>query len=476
MNVLLNYNFNAEDIADGDFTRLFQTRRRDASFAFVYEQDGATYAIRDHLGIVPLYYRISEDGARWSTHLSELVRPGDRLNPDGVNAFLSLGTPRLMPLIEGIGIVPPGAVIKLMPNGRTETVYQYRIQPHPIPLATSSRALTDSAAALFKTAMERLVRHETVGLYLSGGIDSALIGIHLRDLGVEVNAYTSAPWGSGSSEIAYSKQNAATIGARRQSLDLLETERYPALYHALPELYGIPHATTTALGVASLWLNTPIAGEQQVFFGQNSDTMTCSVPAQYNTVLLNALPRALRSRLHRSQRYDDVVLNYLSFSQVIDPARYPALPLPYDPEALTPIQLITLAGMLLVHTPSDGEVLSQPAIRRNIRISNPYYDVDLVEFCLGIPLRHRLALSRESKLGLALEKHVFRQMALRYLPRDVVYRKKAFTVPFNRDERSRTFTRTLPEALGNRSLNNFNQRFAAGILQRWMEQQEIVPD
>lgn len=158
-----------------------------------------------------------------------------------------------------------------------------------------------------RRAVERVLVHDTVGLYLSGGIDSALIGHYLRELGVEVNAYTSAPWGKISSEIPYAQANAATIEAKAHFLVELDSSEYETLFSQLLQIYGGPHGTTTALGVTSIWMHTPIADEKQLFFGQNSDTVTCSVPAQYLTFFSNCLPAWLRRRIHPALMYEELI-------------------------------------------------------------------------------------------------------------------------------------------------------------------------
>jgi hypothetical protein len=95
--------------------------------------------------------------------------------------------------------------------------------------------------------------------------------------------------------------------------------------------------------------------------------------------------------------------------------------------------------------------------------------MDLVEFCLGIPLRHRVTMSRETRLPIALEKKVFRARALKYLPREVVYRKKGFTVSMERDEITQRLADLLPTEVAGVPVNDMESRVAAGIFRGWCE-------
>ncbi len=464
----LNYNFNPADIADGDFAALFEQRRRDSIFAYVYEKNGLLYAIRDHLGAAPLFYRRVGDKFDFATNLSALVRPGDEVDTQGLRLLIGLGSSKLHPPLKGVEIVPPGAAIELnKATCKCRVLYQYKLQPHKISPLASMRTLVEEVDRLFMRAMTRGLRADTVGLYLSGGIDSALIGFYLKKLGLKINAYTSAPWGKISSEIPFSQANARRIGVEQHHLDLLETDKYMDALDAIPKVYGLPHGTSTAIGVASLWQHTPIGRERQIFFGQNSDTMTCSVSAQYIIYFTSFLPGFIRRKL--GMRHDDLLKNYLALTsrQFVDD--YPSLNAVCDMAILNRVQRLTVAGMYAAHSPSDGEVLSQPAIYAGIPTANPYYDMDLVEFCMGVPLRHRLSLSQETRLPIALEKKVFRARALKVLPKEVVYRKKGFTISMERDETTQRLAELLPTEVAGVPVKDMESRVAAGIFQRWCD-------
>jgi asparagine synthetase B (glutamine-hydrolysing) len=469
MQSVYSYNFNETDIQDENFAALFNQRRRDSTYAFAYEKDGDIYALRDPMGIVPLFYRFTQNSVRFASNLTDLIKAGDEFDTVGLSTYLKFGTVRLVPLIKGIEIVPPGVALKLDPISQTrQVVYSYEFRPRQISRWTGMSQLVGELENLFIQAIKRLVRHDEVGLYLSGGIDSALIGIYLHKLGVKVNAYTSAPWGPTSSEIPFAETNAQIAQVAHHTIDILETDAYQPLAEELPRLFGVPHGSSTALGVASLWKNTDIASEKQVFLGQNSDTMFCCVPAQNICFFMQFLPRIVRRKLHPRLRYSSLAANYLSFTRGFtgDPAQFhcPAITSP-----VSAIQELIFNGMFVVHTPVDGEVLTQPAINHNIATANPFCDLDIVEFAMGIPLQQRITITRSSKIGLALEKRILRQLALRYLPKEVVSRKKGFTVSFERDKQAQQLAQKLPDEIRGNVLKRLEERFAAQILINWQD-------
>ena len=465
--ILLNYNFNPLDIINGDFDLLFKKKRRDSCFAFVYQKNNRIYAIRDHLGIVPLYFRFSDNQIKFSTNLISLMDQNCQFDLEGLKYFIAFGTPKLEPLFKEIKIVPPGSVIKINPlTHEIKIIYQYKIE---IPTKTQKHSLSEYINKLDKlllNALKRTIQFDEVGLYLSGGIDSGLTGIYLKKLGVKVRTYSSAPWGQRSSEIPFIKINLSKIRAEDYYIDFLETNKYKDMLAYIPILYGFPHGTTTGIGVASLWKNTPIKNEKQIYGAQGCDTVTCSVPAQSHIYILDFLPKFIRGKLHKDIKYDDILQNYFSFSTsglVSDYKNFQKYIYPH----LSRINLLSLAGLYVVHTPSDGEVLSGPTINHNILFSNPFYDIDVIKFFLTIPIRFRITFSNKVKTKIYLDKIIVRKLAEKYLPKDLVWRKKGFSVSLERDAQTISLISDIPSNIFGIPLKNNEFKFRAKILFDW---------
>jgi asparagine synthetase B (glutamine-hydrolysing) len=470
---ILNYNFVPGHIGDGDFAALFEKRRRDSCFAFVHSTDsGDIVALRDHLGTVPLYYRVTAEGVRFSVSLADLATEQDVFDRRGVDSFLSIGTARLAPLIRGVGIVPPGSVIRFGTNGAPpEVLYRYHV-PTEGRVSASIDDLADELDRLMLQAITRTVKADPVGLYMSGGIDSGLVAIYLKRAGAAVNAYTSATSGTSGVEIPFAKTIAAKAEVRNHAIVPLDTGRYAQYVRDAHHLYGSPHGTSTLIGVSSLWQHSSIGAEQQVYLGQNADAMTCSTSRQYLVYFLHRLPRTVRRRLHPALGCPSALSDYLSLTSLGKVTEYDDFSRRYG--TLDPLSLLTLAGQYIAATPRSGECLSLPAVRRGVIASNPYYDMDVVEHCLQTPLRHRIAVSRSSKVFLTLDKKVYRKLAERHLPRELVYRKKGFTIPFHRDEASRAFQSSLPRDWCGESLTDSEQRFAASVLTHFAREHHIA--
>jgi len=442
-------------------------RRRDAVFAFAFkEHDGSVIALRDHLGSVPLFYRIEPEGIKCSLFLSDLVKPGDVIDEAGLKVYLAFGTVKLAPLIKGIGVVPSGTVLRIQTSGEVEVLYKYQFNI-TLKVPPTFKANVQRFDELMLQAIKRAVKNDEVGVYLSGGIDSALISIYLKKAGVKVRAYTSLPWGETGTEAKYAKINAEIAQASKHFLVPMQTKDYSELSRISRTVYGNPNGITSQLGITSLWQETPMAEEKQIFFGQNADTMTCSVPAQSGVYFASFLPQFIRHKLNASIGVGDFLEDYLSLVSRSILTSVPGLR-EQIPLHTSSIQTLSLAGMLAAHSPGDGEVFSLPALTKNILFSNPYFDVDIIEFCLNQPIRNRLSFSRNSQTYICFEKQLSRALAMNYLPRELVLRKKGMTVPMNRDQNSKDFFNSLPTQIGTFNLKHAEERIAAKILNNFM--------
>ncbi len=466
--ILLNYNFNPADLdfSSDKFEDLFNFKRRDSCFAFVYEDDGDIYAIRDHFGQIPLYYR-ADAKIRFSTSLISLLDSECHVNFKGLKHFLSFGTSRIIPPFDEIKVVPSGSVIKI--NKKTKKVkllYQY------LPMAKHYKFKrfndhVDKFEELFSEAIQRTIKNKEVGLLLSGGIDSGLTGYYLKKQGIRINAYSSAPHGRTSSEIKFSKINGKIIKPENHFISYLEKEDFLFSFENLFSFYKTINGIDTSLGVVKLYQDFPIENEKQVYYAQNSDTANCSVSSQYVAYFSKFIFYPCRKFLHRYLSQKDCLRNYLNFVSKGLINKNEEFEKRFPKKDFSDIERLSLAGILIVHSQSDSEVVTDPLIHQNILVSNPFFDVDVVEFFLGIPLRYRLAFQKKSPTKIVIEKSAPKKLAARFFPEEVYKRKKGFNVPLGKLPDN--FFDILPLKIDDIIVDNLHedQKFSLKVLLEW---------
>ncbi len=164
------------------------------AFALWDPNDGALVLARDRFGKKPLLY--ADDGGRLS-FASELVALDClRDTRDGIDAaaLRLLFSLRYLPdpssIRPGVVSLPPGHMLRLDAHGVTVTRwYDLAAQPRP-DYASDDDALGDLVARFDAAVADRLVADVPLGVFLSGGIDSALVAASMARHGGTVKSFT----------------------------------------------------------------------------------------------------------------------------------------------------------------------------------------------------------------------------------------------------------------------------------------------
>ncbi len=169
---------------DGFFSAFLSSLR--GSFALVLEQDEQLFAAVDSVRSIPLFYRLN--GAMppqilTGEEVSDLS--GVSLNDSSIHEFLASGyVMNGETLMEGVHQLEAGQFL-LHRNGRTEVRDYYRYYPESVSVADESELIGMFDGVLndtFARLIDRLDGRMAV-LPLSGGLDSRLIAVRLKEAG-----------------------------------------------------------------------------------------------------------------------------------------------------------------------------------------------------------------------------------------------------------------------------------------------------
>ena len=163
--------------------------------------DGAQrelFMARDPFGMKPLYYADDGRTVRFASQVQALLAGGEcdtAPEPAGHAGFFLWGfVPEPYTMFRGIRAVPAGSWVTVRPNGvdgphRSVTIRELFAGAGPVPPRPAQPPV---AAALRDTVRHHLVADVDVGVFLSGGIDSATIATAATELG---SALTSVSLG-----------------------------------------------------------------------------------------------------------------------------------------------------------------------------------------------------------------------------------------------------------------------------------------
>lgn len=190
--------------------------------------------VRDRLGKKPLYIHERGDSVAFASEVRTLLATGwapRTLDPLGLARWLERGSTRdPLTLLPGVRQLPPGTALWLTPAGRHEQRY-WDLDPRgetPIDWRERLVELLESAVGL------RLIADRPLGVFLSGGVDSAAVAAiaarqATRGLDTFTLTFDEADWDEG----ARAQQLATRLGVRHHAAHLSAREALALVDDAL---------------------------------------------------------------------------------------------------------------------------------------------------------------------------------------------------------------------------------------------------
>ena len=446
------------------------------AFAFYEGRNRRLHLVRDRFGEKPLYYFErngtlifgSEPGAVLRHPLAQGASP----HAGAIATFLAFEyLPGTQSLRHGLRKIAPGHRLVFSANGAAEIVRYWQPDPDHLGKGRKHESETERIerldALLDATVRDRLVADVPVGVFLSGGVDSSLIAAFVARHAPGLCAFTvSMPHAS------YDEAPAAVALADRLGLEHevipLDDAALSQAFQAVTARMDEPLADSSLL---ASWVVSHAARRRVTVAlgGDGADELFAgylNFPTNRASRLLARMPpglgRGLRGLLtavpHNSAYMSvDFLLRQLSQGFGVEPARqWAACMAPFAPEELDRLwrpdvhdgainQADDLIGALMERRPerswSTSELIflftatylpedilqkvDRASMYVGLEVRAPFLGRAFAEYVMSLPSRDKL---RGFKT-----KYLFRQLALRHLPRATIERKKhGFAVPLGR--------------------------------------------
>ena len=194
------------------------------AFAFVDMAKNQVIIARDRHGMKPLYYAETPAAFVFSSelkgiHASNLV--AKKLNESQVNQYLQFRYANAPDtFFENIKSVTPGNVLTIDDTGLTETQFSNAVES-----SDTNDINIEKVESLLKSAISRhLQADSTVGLFLSGGVDSTLLLALSKELGVSLPTFSIEHSASersfGTQDSKFAHKAAQQYGASHHSFEV----------------------------------------------------------------------------------------------------------------------------------------------------------------------------------------------------------------------------------------------------------------
>jgi asparagine synthase (glutamine-hydrolysing) len=462
---------------------LFQLIRRDGlhraleqidgQFAFAFRDgaSGALHLVRDRFGEKPLYYAMVRDQLVFASEVSGLLAHPALAGavPDRLAAYQFLlfeYLPGTASGWEGIAKLEPGSMLTFADGRiRIERYWTPRLETSAV--ATEADATEQLDALLAQSVRNRVVADVPVGVFLSGGIDSSLITALAMRAAPDLTAFTVRVGDDSFDETPHAVTVARHLGVRHKVVTLDEgdlLQAFDAITDKLAEPLGDSSLLPTWLvcHAARQLMTVALGGDgaDELFAGYPNFMVQRFAPAMrlVPTALgrltgqaIGRLPsgegymnwRFLAAQLAQgfgaaTQRqsflwmapFHPVAMQSLWQKSALPPDALNAAFAPIDrlaaqAGALPNVQRL-LHLFLTTYLPDDILTKTDRASMFNsLEVRAPFLDRAFAEYAAALPTTLKLRGGNR--------KYILKQLARRYLPEEIVTRKKhGFAVPIGR--------------------------------------------
>lgn len=439
------------------------------SFAFLNHTSGELYLARDPFGVKPLYYYKNENEYIFSSEIKFIKQFTSNLKIDFVSLYQYLRIrfcPSPLTLTNGISKVEPGTYLKicLQENLNIHSKVYYRKSNKIDSKIYIDDALEKYELHLRKAIKSQLMSDVPISIMLSGGIDSALLAFLIKDEGEnKLDTFTTGynfENSTKNNEILYARETAKWLNSNHHEI-LIEEKSFFDFSKKLVEIVEEPVSSQSLLPFYFLTKEIHKNGFKVAFSGQgvdeafagynryrfqniydNSPNVIFKVASILKPFLKNDnLRRGLNSIME-----PDRLKRYVESNSYFDKEKIKTLlkkknTFSKDAEKdflermritenninshktdglnyqLRMDSLFTLPDDLLLYT-------DKIAMHHSIEVRVPYLDLELMNFLESLPSKY--------KSNLFTSKILHRKLAEKYLPKEIINRKKnGFYIPRN---------------------------------------------
>lgn len=191
------------------------------AFALWDAREECLSLVRDPFGIKPLYYSLERQTLRFASQVRALEAAGisAEIDPAGLAGFLLWGSvPEPWTIRRAVRALPAGHLLRIRPGARLEGPEPFAPPPPDLESPSPEAPPLGVEAALAASVGAHLVSDVPVALFLSAGLDSALVAaLAARELGERLSTFTLAfeGWqGSARDEAPLAREVARVLGSR----------------------------------------------------------------------------------------------------------------------------------------------------------------------------------------------------------------------------------------------------------------------
>lgn len=453
LNTYLQYGVDGFNLLNGMF-----------AFAIYDKRQNKVILVRDNFGVKPLYYSFTSNGVTFASEIKAILQNKNykaELDYTAFNSFLTYRyNPSPQTLFKNIFKLKPGEYLEYNLDGNYKLDYFDKYEPKINYSIKDNEAIDEYSYLLQKSVKRQLTSDVPVGLFLSGGIDSAVLGYFMKkDIGKKFDSFTIGFSGEGnyneiddaniSSEFIGSKNFNRTL-TKEEYLNFFQKSFYyleePVAEATVPALYYLSQLASEHVKVvlAGQGADEPLAGYKR-YYGESKISKYQSL---LNLLPLNTISEMLprNERLKRATyaaQFTNEMERFLAIYTIFTPEQKAGL-LNDDVKSKMTNEDLELLKHLYSRTENLDDSLSKilfidtrmklsddllifgdkMTMANSLEMRVPYLDKELVKFLETLPSNLKLRGNKH--------KYIHKKAAENWLPQEIVNRKKrGFETPID---------------------------------------------
>ena len=450
-------------------------------FAFIIidkrSAHNCTYVVRDRLGIKPLFYFNKGDSYIFSSEVKSILALAKQkfdLNKRTVSSYFSYRYSILdETFFDGIKNLTPGSYLCINDKGTSEHKYWQ--------LADFVNQKEDKGEAYYLSKIDellhsaikyRMISDVPFGAYLSGGVDSSLVtAIMSKYTDEPIKTYTIGFSEQGYNEFAYAECVAKLYNTQHKAINIDATDYFNTLnklvrYKDAP--LSVPNEVPLYLMSKALKKDITVVlsgeGADEIFGGYGRIFRSADDFTNQAALKNHPASAALFEQKYGSQKFtrdlDHFIYNY-SYTkpalkqnllaknvdwQTIEYQLNQRFEQSFNEVSTSDYQTKMMYTFETVHLQGLLSRVDTTTMATAVEARVPFVDHRLVEFAFSIPNKYKLKWHSEEDEKIAKNmladqsselhdtpKYILKKLGEKYLPDEVLYRKKmGFPVPLNK--------------------------------------------
>lgn len=427
----------------------------------IYDKDlGKVFVARDPFGVKPIYYVDDNDKTIFGSEIRSILCDDGverRLNVDALDEFLTFRyNPSPNTLFDEIKKLAPGHFIEITNASCShQKSYLPNTRPSIAPI-DESEAIDEYRRLLHAAVKRQMISDVPIGLFLSGGVDSASIGkLMIDESSSQIKTYTVGFSGKGDfNELDDARVTAKLLGSDHNET-IIDDHEYLNVFARSFEMIEEPIAETS---VSALYYLSRRAAEdvKVVLAGQGADEpmggyhryLGIALIQKYGPLIkaaspvANLLPRAGRVKQAAAvARFSDDAGRLIAAYSIFTPEQRsrlaPSLSRNGRMETARLTELLDSAGDLPDLLSKTMYIDTRMSLADDLLLFNdkitmanslemrvPFLDLELVAFLESLP--------PNLKVRGTTRKYIHKKAVEAWLPQEIVHRKKrGFQTPMD---------------------------------------------